>query len=54
MAVSDVCEKCGQEVPVGGWPFCASPHNPEGHAKGVYGWAMKMGMKVQGWTRRER
>lgn len=52
--VATACEDCGELVWVGDWPFCASPHNPAGHAKGAYGWKMRMGMKVQGWNRRER
>jgi hypothetical protein len=51
----DYCADCGEPVPIGGWPFCASDHNPEGHAKGAaYGFRMKFTMKTQGWTRRER
>jgi len=50
----DICEVCGQVVPIGGWPFCKSERNPKGHMRGTYGWMTKFGMKVQGWTRRER
>lgn len=53
-AAEDVCADCGEEVPIGGWPFCASAANPEGHARGVYAWRARFGMKLQGWTRRER
>lgn len=53
-ATPERCTDCGEIVPVGGWPFCASTQNPEGHAKGAYTWKMQMGMKVQGWTRRQR
>jgi hypothetical protein len=48
-----VCEDCNELMFTGDWPFCASVRNPEGHTKGTYGWKMKMGMKVQGWTRRQ-
>jgi len=32
------CEDCGQVLRIGAWPFCASPSNPQGHARGCYGW----------------
>lgn len=48
------CADCGEPVPIGGWPFCRSDRNPEGHARGVYAWKTRFSMKLQGWTRRER
>lgn len=50
----ETCADCGEPVPVGGWPFCRSAANPDGHAKGVYAWKSGFSMKLQGWTRRER
>lgn len=32
------CESCGEPVPMGAWPFCASARNPDGHARGSYQW----------------
>jgi hypothetical protein len=53
--LAELCDDCGQYVPIGGWPFCASDRNPEGHAKGAaYAFKVRMGMKLNGWTRRER
>lgn len=49
-----VCDDCGEIYMHGDWPFCASERNPEGHAKGTYGWRVGFSMKTQGWTRRER
>lgn len=52
--IAEACDECGEWVRVGGWPFCASDRNPEGHAKGAaYDFKMAMSMKTQGWTRRE-
>lgn len=55
VVVTEQCDACGQPVPIGGWPWCASPQNPEGHAKGVnYSWKAGFSMRTQGWTRRLR
>lgn len=43
------CEECGQPVPVGAWPFCASKANPEGHARGTYRWGLKSNLSRTGW-----
>jgi hypothetical protein len=43
------CEACGEIVPIGGWPFCASGRNPDGHRKGTYGWVMGGGA-LNKWT----
>lgn len=48
------CDDCGERYAEGDWPFCTSTANPEGHQRGAYGFKMAMGMKTQGWTRRER
>lgn len=49
------CNDCGEVVPIGGWAFCKSERNPDGHAKGAaYSFKMHMSMKTHGWTRRER
>lgn len=54
-ALASQCGDCGEPVPIGGWPFCASERNPDGHAKGAaYTFKMRMGMRLNGWTRRER
>jgi hypothetical protein len=53
-ATVEVCDACGEPVPVGAWPFCASDANPAGHSKGTYRWKTKFTMKTSGWTRRER
>lgn len=51
----DKCEVCGEPVPIGSWPYCASPANPDGHARGAaYAFKMAMSMKTNGWSRRER
>ena len=34
----EYCEVCGQVLRIGAWPFCSSPSNPQGHARGCYGW----------------
>lgn len=54
MKDESVCADCGERVPIGGWPFCKSARNPAGHAWGTYAWKMKMSMKTEGWSRRER
>jgi hypothetical protein len=51
-ADTPVCEDCGQPVPTGSWPFCRSPQNPDGHAKGTYRWGLGTGMKK--WERMSR
>lgn len=52
---ADKCGDCGEPVPVGGWPFCTSEANPEGHSKDVgYHFKAGFGMAAQGWTRRLR
>lgn len=53
-AAMDTCDKCGKQVPIGGWAFCASPTNPEGHARGTYRFRMRSSMKGAGWTRSKR
>lgn len=47
---AECCDLCGKPIPVGGWPFCASPRNPQGHARGgAYAWSM--GSPIRKWTR---
>lgn len=41
------CDKCGDFIEEGDWPFCP-------HGRGVYAWKSGFSMKLQGWTRRER
>ena len=50
----DICLTCKEPVPIGGWPFCASPRNPEGHARGTYRWGMRHPMATKGWERNNR
>lgn len=47
------CDDCGEPIPVGGWPWCASDRNPEGHSKGVtYRWAN--GTPMRKWEKMSR
>jgi len=47
----DICPDCGEEVPVGAWPYCRSRRNPDGHAKGTYRFSMTSGMVQHKWQR---
>ena len=49
-----VCDQCGEEVPIGGWAFCRSKRNPEGHSRGTYQFTMRSRMATHKWERRER
>jgi hypothetical protein len=51
----ETCSDCGHWVTVGDWPFCATPANPDGHAKGsAYSFQMRMDMQTNGWSRSKR
>jgi hypothetical protein len=50
VTMHEVCEKCGEPVPVGAWPYCVSRVNPGGHStRNAYGWTMASGMGM--WDR---
>lgn len=48
---ADHCEKCGEIVPIGGWAWCVSRRNPEGHARGAYRFSVSSGMVQHKWQR---
>lgn len=45
----ETCADCGEPVPVGSWPFCASKVNPEGHRKGTYRWGAQSVLSKKWW-----
>jgi hypothetical protein len=49
MANEAKCDRCGETLHAGDWPFCASERNPEGHAKGTYRWGK--GTPMRKWER---